>query len=124
MDLATLEAEYLSHVAGASRDRLPPVELPPQVALPPVDSAVSVWNQAATTAHVDLRGLFDLPDAAQLAVGSPMKKVGLNISAPNDEPEPVSVGVSSPVVTAATPPDDFKKFGAPEIGFVEWTPSR
>ena len=122
MDLARLEVEYMAHVAGMPAPSN--VALPPSLAseTSPDGLAISVWKEADSCAHVDLRGLFDLTETAQLSVGSPVRsKVGLNITAPEDAP--ATVGVSSPIVKAAAGPDGFKKFAAPDVGFVEWAPS-
>ena len=63
MDLASLEQEYMLHVAGASRD---PTTLTASLLEPDSKSttgpAISLWKEADSCAHVDLRGLFDLSD--------------------------------------------------------------
>ena len=116
MDLAELEAEYAKLTAGVQ-------VLAP---LPSIDAAVSVWKETSpsTAAHVDLRGLLDMPDEQPLAMGSPVKrKVGLNIAAPSDD-APMQLGASSPIVDTQLP-ERPPKFALPHnLTFVEWAPSR
>ena len=128
MDLAQLEQEYMTHVAGvAGAMKLPDslLDVPQLInAEAPKGPAVSVWMEAAPNAHVDLRGLFDISDAAPHSVGSPVRsKLGLSIAAPDDAP--ASVGVSSPIIQAAAPDgvgDYRKKWAAPDVGFSQWEP--
>ena len=124
MDLAELEAEYATLVAGAARERL----LEPGRAPLPIDAAVSVWKETSpsTAAHVDLRSLIDMTEERShaLAVGSPVKrKVGLHIGAPSDD-APMQLGASSPIVGTQLP-ERPPKFALPnDLTFVEWAPSR
>ena len=122
MDLAVLEQEFLTASSGAQRA---PLILPESMA-PTVETPVSVWKEMATTSvnHVDLRALHDLTDMSSLSIGSPVKKkpIGLNIAAPSDA-EPISMGVSSPIIQTTLPDSHHRKFMAPEVSFTQWEPS-
>ena len=124
MDLALLEAEYAALVVGAAREHLQSAQLP----LPLSAQTVSVWSEASSCAHVDLRGLLDLSEEGQapLAVGSPVRKgrIGLDMTAPSAATVDVGASPSSPVVDVKMPEQPPKFALPPDLGFVEWAPSR